>query len=91
MTFARYKLYRNKLTHLLRISERKYVRDYLNKYVGDIKKSRKLVNDLIGRNNKLKPFPKSFETETGKSITEPKVIANHFNQYFSNVAQQSAR
>ena len=90
MTFARYKLYRNKLTHLLRISERKYVRDYLNKYVGDLKKSWKLVNDLIGRNNKLKHLPKSFETETGSSITEPKAIANYFNQYFSNVAPQLA-
>ena len=90
-TKNRYKLYRNKLTHLLRIAERSYVRDFLKRYNGELKKSWQLINNIISKNTNHNQMPKSIEAETGSTITEPKEIADLFNKYFVNIGPTLAK
>ena len=46
-TEMRYKQYKNKLTHLLRISERTYVTSYLEEHKDNLKKTWKIVNEML--------------------------------------------
>ena len=85
-----YKKYRNKLTHLLRISEKKYVNDYLCKYSNDLKKSWNLINNIINKNTKHAALPDSIITESGHCTNNDLEIANCFNRYFTSVGPNLA-
>ena len=84
-TRNRYKCFRNKLTHLLRISEQKYVRDFLAKYSSNLKKSWGLINDIINKKKNSSKLPKFITTESGVTIDDQKAIADYFNEYFTNI------
>lgn len=87
---TRYKMYRNKLTHLLRISERNYAKEYLHKYTNDLKRSWSLINGIIGKNNKKSKLPDSIEGDYG-TLSNPLSIANHYNRYFTKIGPNLAR
>ena len=75
----RYKAYKNKLTDILRNAETKY---YSEK--GDIKGTWKILKEIINKINNKITSPQSFKyNET--VITDPKSIADHFNEYFINI------
>ena len=54
LTRYRFKQYRNKVNHLIRISEKKYVRDYLEKTKGDVKKSWLMLNRLLCKKREVR-------------------------------------
>jgi len=90
-TLSRYKLYKNKLTHVLRVSERTYIKDYLDKYSNDLKKSWSLMNRVIGKKNQKQTIPKEMLDVNGERINEPQMIVNGFNKYFINVGPNLAK
>jgi hypothetical protein len=87
-TESRYKNYRNKLNHLLRISERRHVAQYLDKYKGNAQKTWSLINEILNKKtcNKLPDEIKC----NGGMLTDNKDIANSFNEYFTNVGTKLA-
>ena len=49
ITNDRYKTFKNKLNHLIRISHKHYINNYLNNHYNDLKKSWELINNLLHR------------------------------------------
>ena len=81
---ARYKLYKNKLNHLIRIAKRNY---YDSKFImakNNRKETWKLINEVINKRKSRLSMPQSFYSN-GRSITDPTNIANEFCNYFTNI------
>lgn len=80
-----YKIYKNKLNHLIRLVKRKYYESAKN----DVIKTWKLRNEFINKLKSWAPFPSSFESE-GKTITDPEEITDKFCKYFINIGPNLA-
>ena len=60
-----------------------YYSNEMNKNKDDINSVWKLINDLIGKNNKT-DNTESY-SHNNEQITNPKEISNTFNEYFTNI------
>ena len=86
----RYKMYKNKLNHLIRTAKRLY---YDNRFKGaknDLKLTWKLINEVINKRKTKSSLPSSFKSE-GRTITDPKEVADSFCKYFSNLGPNLAK
>ncbi len=82
--WTKFKIYRNKIKHLLLISKKSHYNNYFANNRNNIKETWKGIKQLIT----LKPTKNSFPTtlEVGSSqLSNSQVIANAFNNYFSTV------
>ena len=78
-----YKQYRNKLNHILRMTERKYYQDLLSEHKSNVKKSWQVIKTVI---NKRKYKPMNTKFKCNDKITEDgQVISDKFNNFFVNV------
>ena len=81
---AKFKLYRNKINHLLKLSKRQYYNDYFNVNISDSRRIWKGIRRLVI----LKPQTLSKPTKlilNNSEICDSKSIANTFNSYFANI------
>ena len=79
----RYRRYRNLLHKLIKIAkDRFYAKRFLNAN-GDKKKSWKVINDILGKNNKSS---NDLFVINSKLTTDRKAIANEFNEYYTSIA-----
>ena len=85
----RYKKYRNKLTHIIRLAKKAYNTDQLLKLKHDLTRTWKFLNNIIGRKRKINTFPDHF-IHNGTTLTDPKDITNTFNDYFTNLGSNLA-
>ena len=81
----KYKEIKNKILEITRKSKKSYFQNYFAKNASDIKNTWKGIRNLININNKNKKQPKSLLVNN-KIITEPKKVAETFNDYFSTIA-----
>ena len=86
---SKFKFYRNKLNHLLRISKRIYYNDFFNNNINNMKNTWKGIRQIIN----LKPH--SFHTPTkiikdNIELVEGKSIADAFNDFFVNIGGKLA-
>ena len=79
-----YVRYKNVLTSVLRNSKRNYYANQFNKEKGNIKNTWKIINSVLHSNPQSKIT--SIETE-GASIDNPRLVANYFNTYFTNIGK----
>ena len=79
-----YRQYRNKLNHIIRQARKKYFENSFNRYNNNIKNTWKTLNQLMGR-KKSQSLPCTFSLD-GINESNPKTIANAFNEHFSTVA-----
>ena len=78
-----YKDCRNKTTALLRITEKQYYQEQIIDNKNNLRKTWVIIKQVINENKNSKTCDKF---TSGKStITDPKTIANAFNNYFANV------
>ena len=85
-TFTRvnYRMYKNRLNHLLRISERDYAREKLFHYTHNLKEQWRVINCLIERGNRSS-LPSSMRmTIDSEPISDAVSIANEMNSFFIN-------
>ena len=85
----KYKQYRNKLHHLIRISKKRHYKEKFEQTQGNVKKTWSLINKIINKNKSNKNFPSAFSYNEN-DITDPYEIANKFNEYFANVGPKLA-
>ena len=78
------KTYRTILRRSIRLAKINYYGQLFEKCRGDIKRTWSIINDILNRNKKSSGFAKYFVIN-GEKISDPKVIANNFNSFFSNV------
>ena len=84
-----YKLFRNILNDILRITERKYYQDLLSEHQSNVKKSWQVIETII---NKRKYKAVNTKFQCNDTITEDgQVISNKFNNFFVNAGTSSAK
>ena len=82
---AKYKLYRNMLATLLKRSKHTYFSSFFQNHVNDLKNNWKGIKRIISLKDSRSTVPSTI-IEDNISLTNPKDIADAFNNYFSNVA-----
>ena len=79
----RFKNYRKCLKQIIKTQKNKYFNDKIIEHSGDLKKTWEVINELRGKRRKsIKP---QFNID-GVRITERRLIANKFNEYFASIA-----
>jgi hypothetical protein len=83
-----YKIYRNKLHHLLRRAERDHYENIININKNNLKKTWSVMKNIINKKRQTS-FPDYFISNNTK-ITEKYDIATHFNNFFVNIGSTLA-
>ena len=85
----KYKKYRNKLTSIIRVSEKQYYQNKLFEVKENMSKTWKVLNSMLYRNAK---HDKIDEMDiNGVTENDPKNIANKFNEFFTNIGPNLAK
>jgi len=86
---CKFKFDRNKLNHLLKVSKRLYYHNYLLVNINSSKKAWNGMKEIV--NFKTKMNQKSTKiVQDNTDFTDPKLVANAFNNYFANVGANLA-
>lgn len=85
----RYKMYKNKLTEIIRTSKQMYYRNKLYENKNNIKGTWDILNNLIKQGHSEKSYPDYFTDEKGDNYNGIN-IANGFNNFFVNVGPELA-
>ena len=85
----KFKNFRNRLNCVIRKSKRNYFYNKFEKTKGDMRQTWKTINNVMGRGQK-DSLPDQFKDGNGILITDPKNIANKFNNFFVNVGPDLA-
>lgn len=86
----KYKNYKNKLNHSLKLSKKNYYQNKLETIKTDLKAVWKLLNEVINRRKTTSKLPNTF-MHNNEEITNPMDIANKFCEYFTNVGPNLAK
>ena len=82
-----YKVLRNKIVALLRLSKNNHLRDFFTKNSNDIKNTWKGIKSIISIKDNNYTIPTSM-TIDNKNESDPVKIAEGFNSYFSTIAEK---
>ena len=85
--YRKYKELRNKVVNLCKQSKKAYYQNFFIQNVNNIKKTWQGIKSIISINNKNISKPSSL-MDKNVLITEPKKVANLFNDYFSTIAKK---
>ena len=72
-------------------AKRNYYRNAFNRYSTNMKKTWQTINETLNRRKRKRDFPKEFKLANGNSISEPKQIANAFNDFFISIGDGGVR
>ena len=86
---SKYKNYKNKLNHSIRIAKRIYYDQKLSINKTNMKETWKILNNIINKNSSKLKINNVFEQD-GREISDPLAIANKFCDYFSNIGPSLA-
>ena len=84
--YSRFKVYRNMLVTLIRISKENYFNKYFSDNVKNLRETWKGIKNIIQMKNNTDSLPTCI-LDNGLPITEPSEIANSFNSYFSSIGE----
>ena len=88
---ATYKLYRNKILTLTRLSKKLYFHNYFQGNTNNLKRTWQGINDLINRKTKnTKVIMKMKHSQTQEISHDPLVNANILNPHFASVGNRLA-
>lgn len=79
----KYTKHRNKLNHLLRITEKQLYQELIHSNKHNLSQTWKIIKRLIGKNVSKTGATNSLHNN--EDITDRQTISELFNQYFSNV------
>ena len=80
----------NKVTAILRFSEKQYYTPTLEIYCDDIKQTWKVLNNVIKKKNSVSNIPSEFITDK-TYYPDRKDIVNGFNEFFVNIGPDLAK
>ena len=85
----KFKYYRNRLNHLIKVSKKQYYNDYFHANRSNPKKIWTGIKRIITLRPECNHAPKKINNNN-TDITEPKVIANAFNNFFAKIGNDIA-
>ena len=80
-----YKIYKNKLTHIIRLSKKLYFRNKFDIFKNDCRKTWSTINEVLKSKNKKTNINDKFMTSDGNCCTDKNKIVNQFNKYFTSI------
>ena len=86
---TRYKTYRNKLHHILKIAEKQHYSELLMNCQSDIKKTWKIIKNIVNK-NKARQSQSKFKLNDETFTTDGSIISNTFNDFFINIGPNLA-
>ena len=90
-TRSRYRTYKNRLNHLLRISERTYVSEHLEHYSSDMKRQWRVINTVIERKQQSS-LPSAMRIDCdSEPLADPNGTANAINHFFIRSGEEVLR
>ena len=75
-----YKIYKNKLTHIIRLSKKIYFRNKFDIFKNDCRKTWSTINEVLKSKNKKTNINEKFITSDGNCCTDKNKIVNQFNK-----------
>ncbi len=87
---SKFTQYRNLYSKILRESKKIYFQNKLLEYQSDIKKTWEIIKKAIRKKDKESTFTKILNVN-GNVLDSPKIIADQFNEYFTNIAKDIVR
>ena len=88
--FAQYKLYRNKISALTRVSRKNYYHPFFADNLNNMKNTWNGINSLINGKNIKSRSISSLKRLNNDITTDALEISNIFNNYFSSVGEKLA-
>jgi len=85
----KYKIYRNKLTAVLRKAEKCYYASKLEAAKHNLQKTWKVINTIILRKKAETGIPSVIQNN--QTVNDPKEMADIFNNFFANIGQDLAK
>ena len=85
MLFLKFKNYRNSISNLIKISKKEYYSSFFNENINNIKNTWRGIKNIININKNKKDSPESLIINN-ETVTDKKVIANTFNDFFTSIA-----
>ena len=85
-----YRWYRNKLTHVKEQAKKLYYSNQINEAQHNSGLIWKTINDIVTHKNTKSQSITSLKNEEGKLIQNPLLIADAFNEYFSQLGRKMA-
>ena len=82
---SNFRVYKNIIRRSIMHAKRNYYRNAFNRYSTNMKKTWQTINETLNRRKRKRDFPKEFKLANGNSISEPKQIANAFNDFFISI------
>lgn len=86
---TKYKQYRNKLNHLIKITTKNYYTQKLENAKNSLKDTWRILKDLINKKKSKLIYPNTF-SHNNKEISNTNEIAQTFNEYFTNIGPNLA-
>lgn len=86
----KYKKYKNKLTHSLRIAKRLWYEKKLENAKSNMKSTWRILNEIINRKTQKNRLPSTFKIDNCE-VSNPEEIANRFCEYFTNIGPNLAK
>ena len=80
-----YKIFKNKLTHIIRLSKKTYFKNKFAIFKNDCRKTWSTINEVLKHKNKKTSINDTFITSDGNCCTDKNEIVNQFNTYFTNI------
>ena len=84
-----YKSYRNKLYHILKVTEKKYYAALLEANKSNLKNAWNILKSMINR-NKSSWIQEKFKSNDGSLTTGCNIICNHCNDFFIDIGPNLA-
>ena len=82
---AKYRLYRNKIITLIRLSKKQYFHNYFQSNISNMKKTWAGINEVINRGRKkIKKIPALKDAKSGLLIHDPKKLPSILNKHFAS-------
>ena len=85
----KYLLYKNKLTHILRVAKKQYFIKLFSDLKGNMKKTWEQINSILGKTKKSTMI--SEIVYDNRKLKSNRHIANAFNTYFVNIGKNLAK
>ena len=85
---TKYVSYRNKLTHLIRISCKNHYSNTFNLHKNNIKNTWQTINSILGKTKKT--TDPTYFSDNSTKLTDPDIIASRFNKFFAEIGPKLA-
>ena len=82
---SNFKVYKNIIRRSIMHAKRDYYRNAFNRYSTNMKKTWQTISETLNRSKGNRDFPQEFKLANGNTISEPKQIANAFNDFFIGI------